>query len=279
MAMSRASNAYATLLCLVSAAFICRADSSSSVVPQTKNYIDTIPGYDELSACASRVLSTIVRDENSGCQDTYALTSYTCFCTDSSSYFSNVISRDVVAGCDSSFAAPQATSALSIFDSYCALGVPVGLVPTQPSPSDPNASSASPGASAPTTTSTQTSASATIQPSATIPPSQNRSVDIGTAIGAAVGVAAGLIGLAIVVWCAWRRRYRKAKAARAQLSQSQRMTGAGYGYHQSGIKSGNATEMPTYEHHVREMQVHEPPHASQQQAQEALSYRPHELSG
>lgn len=77
------------------------------------------------------VLSTVVRDENSGCQDTYALTSYTCFCTDSSSYFSNVISTDVVSGCNSSIAAPQATSALSVFDAYCALGVAAGLVTTQ----------------------------------------------------------------------------------------------------------------------------------------------------
>lgn len=129
MAMSRASNT--ALLFLNTAAIIRRANGSSAAPPKTKNYIDTISGYDELSACAVNVLSTVVRDENSGCQDTYALTSYTCFCTDSSSYFSNVISRDVVSGCNSSIAAPQATSALSVFDAYCALGVAAGLVTTQ----------------------------------------------------------------------------------------------------------------------------------------------------
>lgn len=116
---------------LLFTAIVRAAESSSAAAPQTKNYIDTISGYDELSSCAVSVLSTIVRDEISGCQDTYALTSYTCFCTDSSSYFSNVISRDVVAGCESSVAAPQATSALGVFDAYCALGVAAGLVTAQ----------------------------------------------------------------------------------------------------------------------------------------------------
>lgn len=119
------------LLVLSFATIIRPAKSSSSAVPKTKNYIDTIPGYNELSTCAVSVLSTIVRDENSGCQDTYALTSYTCFCTDSSSFFSNLISRDVVAGCNSSIAATQATSALGVFDAYCALGVAAGLVTNQ----------------------------------------------------------------------------------------------------------------------------------------------------
>lgn len=129
MAMSPASST--ALLLLNTAAIIHRVKGSSSAPPKTKNYIDTIPGYNELSACAVDVLSTVVRDENSGCQDTYALTSYTCFCTDSSSFFSNVISRDVVSGCDSSIATPQVTSALSIFDAYCALGVAAGLVTNQ----------------------------------------------------------------------------------------------------------------------------------------------------
>lgn len=124
-AMSSAPNT--ALLFLNIAVLISQAESSSAAVTKTKNYIDTISGYDELSACAVEVLSTVVRDENSGCQDTYALTSYTCFCTDSSSFFSNVISRDVVAGCNSSVAEPQATSALSVFDAYCALGVEAGL--------------------------------------------------------------------------------------------------------------------------------------------------------
>lgn len=70
----RAALALALALGLAAA----QSESSSSIV-QTKNYIDTISGYKELSTCAELVLSTVVRGEYSGCADTYALTSYTCF--------------------------------------------------------------------------------------------------------------------------------------------------------------------------------------------------------
>lgn len=100
--------------------------SSTSII-KTKNYIDTISGYDELSSCAEDVLSTVVRGEYSGCADRYALTSYTCFCTDSSSYMSAVISSDVMSSCDSSVASEQASSAGAVFDAYCKLGVRAGL--------------------------------------------------------------------------------------------------------------------------------------------------------
>lgn len=102
------------------------ADASSSII-QTKNFIDTISGYTDLSTCAENVLSTVVRAEYSGCGDTYAVTSYTCFCTDSSSFMSSVISSDVSASCPASVAAAQASSALGVFDAYCELGVAAGL--------------------------------------------------------------------------------------------------------------------------------------------------------
>lgn len=114
------------------------ADSSSSKsssrtkVIQTTNYIDTIDGYSSLSSCAIDVLSTVVRGEFSGCggwDDN--LTSYTCFCTDSYSFMSTVISTDIITSCDGgTMASAQATSALSVFDAYCALGVEAGLEPT-----------------------------------------------------------------------------------------------------------------------------------------------------
>lgn len=106
--------------------------SSKTKVIQTTNYIDTIDGYSSLSSCAIDVLSTVVRGEFSGCggwDDN--LTSYTCFCTDSYSFMSTVISTDVLTSCaDDSAASAQATSAISIFDKYCALGVEAGLEPT-----------------------------------------------------------------------------------------------------------------------------------------------------
>ncbi|KUI61537.1 hypothetical protein VP1G_11317 [Cytospora mali] len=106
------------------------AQSSTSVL-QTEKYSDTISGYRDLSTCTENVLSTIVRAEYSGCQDSFSLTSYTCFCTDSSSYFSSVISKDVSASCNSLDVSVQASSALGVFDAYCALGVQAGLEFTQ----------------------------------------------------------------------------------------------------------------------------------------------------
>lgn len=106
--------------------------SSRTKVIQTTNYIDTIDGYSSLSSCAIDVLSTVVRGEFSGCggwDDN--LTSYTCFCTDSYSFMSTVISTDIITSCDGgTMASAQATSALSVFDAYCALGVEAGLEPT-----------------------------------------------------------------------------------------------------------------------------------------------------
>lgn len=112
---------------ITAAASSTSSSSSSTSILKTKNYIDTISGYKELSSCAEDVLSTVVRGEYSGCGDTYALTSYTCFCTDSSSYMSAVISRDVISSCDSDVASAQASSAGTVFDAYCQLGVDAGL--------------------------------------------------------------------------------------------------------------------------------------------------------
>lgn len=123
----RSSTRLAPALALIlPLAALIHADSSSSIVP-TKNYIDTISGYAALSSCAESVLSTVVRGEYSGCPDTYALTSYTCFCTDSSSYMSAVISQDVISRCATGIASEQASSAGVVFDAYCALGVSAGL--------------------------------------------------------------------------------------------------------------------------------------------------------
>lgn len=115
------------------------SSSSRTKVIQTTNYIDTIDGYSSLSSCAIDVLSTVVRGEFSGCggwDDN--LTSYTCFCTDSYSFMSTVISTDIITSCNGgSTASAQATSALSVFDEYCALGVAAGLEPTSECRSSP----------------------------------------------------------------------------------------------------------------------------------------------
>lgn len=117
------AQALALLLLTLPAAVIAQA----SVETVTKNYIDTISGYASLSSCAEGVLSTVVRGQFSGCGDSNALTSYTCFCTDSSSYMSAVISSDVVSSCPAAVATVQASSALGVFEAYCELGVAAGL--------------------------------------------------------------------------------------------------------------------------------------------------------
>lgn len=101
----------------------------SSAEGETKIYIDNIPAYHDLSFCAERPLSTIVRDMQKGCGDDSRLTSYTCFCTESFSKFTFDISTEIVSRCGTGLVA-QATSALDVFNKYCAIGVDAGITPT-----------------------------------------------------------------------------------------------------------------------------------------------------
>lgn len=84
-------------------------------------FIDAIPAYAELPVCAADQLRTIVKNMKSGCGDGSRTTSYSCFCTDSSSQFSQVISTKVASAC-----LPETTTAVEaaadVFSSYCALG-------------------------------------------------------------------------------------------------------------------------------------------------------------
>lgn len=83
-------------------------------------FIDTIPAYSELPICAADQLRTVVRNMAEGCGDDKKTTSYSCFCTDSSSHFSEVISTKVASAC-----LPETTTAVDaaadVFSSYCAL--------------------------------------------------------------------------------------------------------------------------------------------------------------
>lgn len=117
------------LLLLVAAPLVARAQDAASA-KVTSVFIDTVSGYDELSTCAEEVLSTIVRAQYSGCGDKGAVTSYTCFCTDSSSLMSDMITNAISNRCDSSIVSDQASSAIDVFDAYCAIGVPGDLATT-----------------------------------------------------------------------------------------------------------------------------------------------------
>jgi hypothetical protein len=84
-------------------------------------YIDKVPEYGSMPCCAQIPVSIIVRDMRSGCGDNTALTSYKCFCTSSSSYFSSLISTEVLAQCSGK--STDASQAVDVFSSYCAVGV------------------------------------------------------------------------------------------------------------------------------------------------------------
>ncbi|KAI3395175.1 hypothetical protein diail_1669 [Diaporthe ilicicola] len=250
------SSAFGLAQSVTSSSSTTKTTSTRTKVRQTTNYIDTIDGYSSLSSCAIDVLSTVVRGEFSGCggwDDN--LTSYTCFCTDSYSSISTVISTDVLTSCaGDSAASAQATSALSIFDDYCALGVEAGLEPTSDSATQD--ATATPGA---------TGASAAQTASADSAADSRRT----TAIAAGVVVPVVVIALAVITWLIWRKR-RRANAT----SWDQWNKGNGNSaYANTQVREANAVEAPTYEnktveapyspHHTSEMSAQSPHSASE----------------
>lgn len=105
---------------------ICLASVAQVALCQ-KVYINQVPEYSQLPACAEVPLSTVVRNMVSGCGDNHQTTSYGCFCVSSSAKFDRVIGSAVASRCTDS---PQeaAASALSVFDSYChLLSSPAGM--------------------------------------------------------------------------------------------------------------------------------------------------------
>ncbi|KAL5433785.1 hypothetical protein PMIN07_000812 [Paraphaeosphaeria minitans] len=68
---------------------------------KTHIYIDQVPIYTKLASCAQDRVSAIVRAQASGCGDDTQLTSFACFCIDSSSEFASIISTAVKDQCSS----------------------------------------------------------------------------------------------------------------------------------------------------------------------------------
>lgn len=117
---------------------------------KTHIYIDQVPLYTSLQACAQDRLNAIVRAQASGCGDDTQLTSFACFCIDSSTEYVSIISTAVEQACEraatatttgasstagagrraaasttgaavtSSAIAANVQSALAAFGSYCA---------------------------------------------------------------------------------------------------------------------------------------------------------------
>ena len=87
----------------------------------TSIYINQVPEYDLLESCAEEQVSTIVRDMAYLCGDGSQLTSYACFCYQSSAKASSMIGKHVMTACPQF--PQQNTSALEVFSKYCELGV------------------------------------------------------------------------------------------------------------------------------------------------------------
>ncbi|KAI1760624.1 hypothetical protein GGR53DRAFT_470161 [Hypoxylon sp. FL1150] len=89
---------------------------------QPSFFISQVPAYSSLLTCAEVPLSFIVREMASGCGDGSKTTSYSCFCTDSSSQMDGAISTAVASRC-STGPVSAATETVDVFASYCGLGV------------------------------------------------------------------------------------------------------------------------------------------------------------
>lgn len=86
----------------------------------TKIWVNQVAEYSELASCAVGPISTIVRGMSAGCGDGGAITSYSCFCSESSAHFNAVIATSVSQKCSGTMS--DVVSALEVFQSYCALG-------------------------------------------------------------------------------------------------------------------------------------------------------------
>lgn len=172
---------------------------------ETKNYINTVPGYSQLVSCAEHPLSTVVRGMSQGCgENADAITSYTCFCTLSSSYMSSVISKGVSSYCRNSSALQQVSSAIAVFDAYCDLGVEAGLT-VDPLPNSATA----------TATATPTASSAIPSQTGAAGATGTASSDASrtTAIAAGVAVPVGTIALAVAAYFVYRAKKARRKPA------------------------------------------------------------------
>lgn len=101
------------------AAVLLTSSLSTAVAQQTKVWINVVPQYSQLASCAVGPISTIVRGMAAGCGDGGAYTSYSCFCSASSSYYNDLIATSVSKQCSGTVS--DVVSAVAVFQSYCEL--------------------------------------------------------------------------------------------------------------------------------------------------------------
>ncbi|KAH5432606.1 hypothetical protein HBI24_151590 [Parastagonospora nodorum] len=210
------------------------ASRSSSVVA-TKIFIDSVPEYYQLQSCAVPPVSAIVRAMASGCGDGSQMTSYVCFCYDSSTHYNSLIGADVSTACNDQ---AQASSAQGVFSKYCQIGSTRGITPVAATASTtsvvPAKTSISPLSSA-VSSMTQNSSSVTSSSSAnsvasaatasSSTPTPKTSSGRTTTIAVAVVVPVVVIALILGLFLAYRRRQPKPETSEMGEGKIEEMPG------------------------------------------------------
>ncbi|GIK07586.1 hypothetical protein Aspvir_003252 [Aspergillus viridinutans] len=199
-----------------------------SVVGNTTTYyINKVKDYSSLAQCAVSPLSAVVRDMKSGCGDGGQYSSYSCFCTASSSQFANIISSAIESECGTQ-SDSQISTALDVFYSYCQLNTSTTAssasthTDTTTTLSSTLSTTAAPASTSTlatlttvqTSTSDTTSGAVSSSPTRTDVPSSKSSSSLSTGSKAAIGVCVslGAIGIAALTFLIIRKRsHRKAQ--------------------------------------------------------------------
>ncbi|KAF2753249.1 hypothetical protein EJ05DRAFT_224319 [Pseudovirgaria hyperparasitica] len=162
---------------------------------QTTVWINTLSAYSALPTCAQTPINNVVRNMENGCGDGNRLTSFSCFCSESSSAFNTIISRAVQSECANDAAvANDVGNAMNVFAEYCRQSPIIRL-----------------GAATITTEITEihqtaAPASSTSLPTSTSFPSSGISAQTRIAIAIPVVIGAALLLLAIVAGFLYLRR-------------------------------------------------------------------------
>ncbi|KAF1960001.1 hypothetical protein CC80DRAFT_501292 [Byssothecium circinans] len=237
---------------------------------KTSIFIDQISAYSKLPGCAQDQLSAIIRAQASGCGDNQQLTSYSCFCIDQSTnrMMASIISTAVQSSCAAGITAtaslsnplPQVTSAIDVFNSYCARTTELSLY-QNPVTTGPVTVTVAPN-------STPSIASATSTP---ISSSNSNSSNTVPVAAIAAPVVIGILAIATVAgFFFWLRRRRAAQEnSTIELSGSQNFT-------QNNPPSYALGGVATHEHYgsTRELRSHTP--VAQEVGSDIMKYR-HEL--
>lgn len=99
--------------------------TTSTIILETRNYINQLSDYSLLGRCAEPQVSTIVRNMAFGCGDGGKMTSFACFCSSSSSDYDSMIGLHVRTACGAA-AATEEPKARSLFNAYCQIPITAG---------------------------------------------------------------------------------------------------------------------------------------------------------